>query len=234
LFPDLAADDPQNFLEGSARLALRVEPHFDRYIFVERDADRCKQLEKLRDEFPSQANSITVHQGEGNLFIQNLCAKNWKKRRAVLFLDPYGMQVEWKTIEDIAKTGAIDLWLLFPLGIGVNRLLPRSGKIPDGWRTRLNRFLGTEDWYQEFYKSETRTTLFGDEETTLVKRGVEEIGKYFIHRLQGIFPGVAPRPRVLMNSTNCPLYLLCFAVGSQNENAQKIALRIARHILESD
>ena len=44
-------------------------------------------------------------------------------RRAVLFLDPYGMEVEWDTMVAIAKTQAIDLWILFPLGIAVNRLL---------------------------------------------------------------------------------------------------------------
>ena len=44
-----------------------------------------------------------------NLEIQNLCNKDWRSRRAVLFLDPYGMQVEWKTIEAIAATKAIDL-----------------------------------------------------------------------------------------------------------------------------
>ena len=61
----------------------------------------------------------------------------------MLFLDPYGMQVEWRTIEAIAKTEAIDLWLLFPLAIGVNRLLTKSGEIPESWRRRLNLLLGT-------------------------------------------------------------------------------------------
>jgi hypothetical protein len=34
---------------------------------------------------------------------------------------------------------------------------------------------------------------------------------------------------VLRNSANCPLYLLCFAVGS--EKGAPIALRIANHLL---
>jgi three-Cys-motif partner protein len=74
--------------------------------------------------------------------VQKLCDKDWTSRRAVLFLDPYGMQVEWRTIEAIAATKAIDLWLLFPLGIGVNRLLTKSGDIPESWRNRLNLLLG--------------------------------------------------------------------------------------------
>ena len=128
-------------LDGSARLALKAQPQFDRYIFIDRDAKRCSELEALKVEFPNLAANIRVEQGEANAEIQKICAKDWSAHRAVLFLDPYGMQVEWQTIEAIAKTKAIDLWLLFPLGIGVSRLLTRSGEIPKGWRTRLDKLL---------------------------------------------------------------------------------------------
>lgn len=86
--------------------------------------------------------------GDANDRIQELCDKDWPKHRAVLFLDPYGMQVEWKTIEAVARTRPIDMWLLFPLGIGVNRLLTKSGEIPPSWRSRLDLLLGTTDWYE--------------------------------------------------------------------------------------
>jgi three-Cys-motif partner protein len=205
---------------------------FDRYIFIDKDHAHCQQLEKLRDEFPALSEGITIRQGEANREIQAICGKNWKTRRAVLFLDPYGMQVEWETIQSVASTGAIDLWLLFPLGIGVNRLLPRSGNIPESWRHRLNIFLGTEDWYDAFYQRRTSKTLFDEEETILAKEGVEVIGRYFVERLKTVFPGVSPNPRILMNSTQCPLYLFCFAVSSANERAREIALRIANHLLE--
>jgi hypothetical protein len=73
-----------------------------------------------------------------------------------------------------------------------------------------------------------------DEERGLVKAGVETIGTYFVDRLKSIFPGVAPKPKILMNSTNCPLYLFCFAVSNPNPRAWGIALDIANHILKSD
>jgi three-Cys-motif partner protein len=234
LFPDLAEEATQLLLEGSARMALKVKPEFDRYIFIERDADRCGELNLLREEFQSLSKSIQIRQGEANAIIQDLCRKNWHGHRAVLFLDPYGMNVEWTTLERVAKTGAIDLWLLFPLGIGVNRLLPRSGQIPEGWRNRLNLFLGTKTWYEAFYKTETIPNLFGELEATVVKAGIDVIAEYFLNRLRSIFPGVAKEPKVLTNSTNCPLYLLCFAVSSPNLRAQEIALKIADNILKSD
>jgi len=230
LFPDMAEPEPQSFLDGSARLALQTEPQFDEYLFIEQRATRCAHLEDLKAEFPDLARKLDVLRGDANTEIQNLCSKDWRSNRAVLFLDPYGMQVEWTTIEAIAQTKAIDLWLLFPLGIGVNRLLPKSGDIPELWRRRLNLLLGTEDWYDEFYKVEAMPTLFGDDKERVVKATMETIGRYFTDRLKGIFAGVVEEPGVLRNAANNPLYLLCFAVG--NERGKEIALRIANHLLK--
>lgn len=230
-FPDLAAAAPQELLDGLARLALKNEPRFDRYIFIERSPERCQQLEQLKTEFPSLAGDISVHEGDANQEIQRLCAKDWRSNRAVLFLDPYGMQVEWPTIEAIAKTKAIDLWLLFPLGIGVNRLLTKTGDdIPAGWRRRLDLLLGTSDWYDRFYQAERQGSLFENDEERVVKASVETIGKYCNDRLKDVFFAVAEEPGVLRNSSNCPLYLLCFAVG--NKTGAPIALRIANSLLK--
>jgi three-Cys-motif partner protein len=229
-FPDLAATESQSLLEGSAKLALRTMPPFDKYIFIEKDETRCRQLEDLKKEFPSLASDIDIRQGDANVEIQTLADKDWRSRRAVFFLDPYGMQVEWKTIEAIANTKAIDLWLLFPLGIGVNRLLKKSGDIPEPWRERLNILLGTDSWYEEFYTVKTSRTIFGTEQEYVIKARMETIGRYFNERLGNIFAGVAKKPGVLRNSTNNPLYLLCFAVG--NPNGASTALRIAEHLLK--
>jgi len=230
LFPDLAADEPQSLLDGSAAIALKTEPRFDKFIFIESAEKRCAALEAIKQEFPEKARDIKVHRGDANEEIQKLCSKKWTSHRAVLFLDPYGLQVEWATIEAIAKTKAIDLWLLFPLGIGVNRLLKKSGDIPERWRARLNTLLGTEDWYDEFFKVTVEQDIFGNELKRVEKATTETIGRYFVNRLKGVFAGVVEQPGILRNSVNCPLYLLCFAVG--NEHGKDVAMRIADHVLK--
>ena len=139
------------------------------------------------------------------------------------------MQVEWGTIEAVARTQAIDMWLLFPLGIGVNRLLTKSGDIPSEWRNRLDLLLGTRDWYEEFYRVECATDLFGDDRERVVKASMASIGGYFTRRLGDVFAGVA-EPGVLRNSVSNPMYLLCFAVG--NPRGREIALNISGHLLK--
>jgi len=229
LLPDLIEEEPQTLLDGSARIALRTQPPFDGFVFIEQHGGRRAQLELLKDEFSEHRDGIQVRGGDANEQIQEICGVNWERRRAVLFLDPYGMQVEWKTIEAVAGTKAIDMWLLFPLGIGVNRLLTRSGAIPSSWRERLTKLLGRDDWYDEFYRVETTTTLFGDDESRVVRASIDTIGRYFNERLRSVFFAVANEPKVLRNSRGSPLYLLCFAAG--NENGSRIALKIANHLL---
>lgn len=230
LFPDLAEPAPQALLDGSARMALHVTPRFDRYIFIDSSPGRCAQLETLKDEFPNLAHDITIHPADANAEIQKLCRMKWISHRAVLFLDPYGMQVDWETISAVAATKAIDMWLLFPLGIGVNRLLKKSGDVPPAWRSRLDTLLGTTDWYDEFYTVESTPTLFGTDEQRVTKAATETIGRYFNERLKSVFAAVSEKPAVLRNSKNCPLYLFCFAAG--NAKGAPIATRIADNLLQ--
>lgn len=229
LFPDLATSEPQALLDGSARLALQVDPPFDRYIFIERNRDRCGALEALRDDFPERKDRISIRRDDANRAIRDMCAHDWSKRRAVLFLDPYGTQVEWETIEAIAATNAIDMWLLFPVGMGVNRMLTRSGEIPQSWQERLDMLLGTNMWLEAFYQTKSTPTLFGGEDGRIEKASTDTIGRFFNDRLKSIFAGVADSPAVLRNSTGSPLYLLCFAAA--NDKGAPIAVRIAHHLL---
>jgi len=232
VLPDLLDEEPQTLLEGSARRALRVEPRFDGYVFIESHAGRRAALESMKNEFPEQANQIQIRGGDANQQLQSICELSWAERRAVLFLDPYGMQVEWSTITAVAETRSIDMWLLFPLGIGVNRLLKRDADIPAAWRERLTALLGTESWFDEFYAAEAAINLFGDDATRIVKKATTETtGKYFVDRLRTVFTAVADAPLVLTNSRGCPLYLLCFAAG--NPRGAPIALKIANYLLSS-
>lgn len=44
LFSNLSENEPQELLDGSARLALKTEPRFDKYIFIDRSRKRCAAL----------------------------------------------------------------------------------------------------------------------------------------------------------------------------------------------
>jgi three-Cys-motif partner protein len=210
------------FFAGSAKIALDTDPKFGTCIFIEKNAKRFTELEKLPQQRKYEGRKIQLIQEDANVFLEDFCKKKWKKHRAVLFLDPYGMQVSWETLTAIANTKAIDTWILFPLGIGVNRLLKKDGNIPRQWRARLNDFFGEPDWYDVFYTPNPQASLFRDGYPAMQKiADFDAIGEYYIKRLKTIFPYVAENPFRLHNSCNNPMYLLCF--GTANKNAVKIA-----------
>ena len=224
LFP-VVEEEERRFLDGSVRTALEVEPPFDAYVFIEQDKQAYEELLSVRDEYPEK--DIRCFNEDANELLLELChERNWDNHRAVAFLDPFGMQVKWDTVEAIAETEAIDLWILFPLGIGANRLLTRDGNIPDGWRHRLTEVFGTEEWEDRFY--EHRETFFGEAKEKVV--GLEGIGEFYEERLEDVFSEVAPNSRALYNSQGNPMYLLCFAAS--NPKGAPTAVRIAQHILE--
>ncbi len=228
MFPEIAEQEVQRFLDGSARIALQVQPKFQNYILIEKDDNRFAELEKLKVEFPS--DDIELIQSDANEYLNDLCGKDWRRHRAVLFLDPYGMEVEWQTVTAIANTQAIDLWILFLLGIAVNRLLKRDGDVDTTVRHKLDRFFGTTDWYDAFYETMSSPSLFGEEMVIQKTSDFQSIAQYFVERLQTVFKGVANNPLPLYNSKNNPLYLLCFAAG--NPKGAPTAVKIAQDILK--
>jgi three-Cys-motif partner protein len=231
LLPELAEADCQGFLDGSARIALQVEPRFTKYIYIERDPARFAELRTIGGEYPDRKDDIVLVNEDANEFLRRIClTRNWERHRAVLFLDPFGMQVRWDTLEAIASTRAIDMWLLFPLGMAVNRLLRRDGKIREAWRRRLDLMFGEPDWYDAFYPEDRHPSLFGEDCVTRSKGDFRSIEAYFIKRLGTIFHQVADNPLPLCNSVGNPLYLLCFASG--NTKGSETAVKIARDILK--
>lgn len=69
-FPEMAELDTDNFLKGSARIALEVKPSFDKYIFIEQDPIHFKELKKLILEFEEKSNVIEIAQDNANTYIK--------------------------------------------------------------------------------------------------------------------------------------------------------------------
>ncbi|MCF8111812.1 MAG: three-Cys-motif partner protein TcmP [Desulfobacteraceae bacterium] len=218
--------DAENFQKGSAVIAIETEPPFNHYIFIETKRRFIEELEALRKSHPDK--SIRIVSEDSNQFLKRWCkGMDWSKNRAVAFLDPYGGQVEWETIESIAATKAIDLWLLFPLGQVVNRILTRKEPSP-AWSKRLDLIFGTSEWRSEFYKKPVQQGLFGEELAPEKSTSLKAIEEFFIKRLKTVFEEVAT-PMPLRNSRNVPIFLLCFAAG--NPRGAKTAVKIANDIL---
>jgi len=140
------------------------------------------------------------------------------------------MQVDWTTVEAVASTKAIDLWYLFPIGMGVNRLLQKNGHFSDGFSTRLDKVFGTHKWESFFYRKNALPGLYGEETVIQKDADFSRIIEFLLGRFRSVYAGVADNPLILRNSRNSPLFLLCFASG--NPRGSETAVKIAQHILK--
>ena len=217
--------------KGSTRLALEVEPPFDRYLFVERLAKRASELSELKSEYANRNVEVVI--ADANEAIKKICAStNWhvaRGTRGVVFLDPYGLQVSWDTLVAISQTKALDVWILFPSGMGLNRLLTKDGDIQQEWQDTLDRSLGTDKWRSTFYKSEEEADLFeGTRQRTVKDADADKLEHFYLDRLREIFPIVMDNYIRLTNSKDQTMYLLCFASANPSSKVKALALKLAR------
>ncbi len=211
--------DEQRYVDGSPTVALGLTPPFTQYHFVEQESWRVAKLEKLRPEFADRA--ITLYHGDCNKILRDQILPQLtlaSKKRAIAFVDPFGMQFEWETMQCIAQMRTVEIILNFPV-MAINRgvLRRHPEMISEVSMQRLNKFWGTSDWMVDFYAQEE--TLFGPEKTKVSYSG-KEFGAVFQKRLREIFPQCSA-PMLMTNSKNAPLYCLLFA--GHNQTGRTIA-----------
>ena len=211
--------DLERVLDGSPAVALGVSPPFTRYVFLERDPDRVLRLECLRREHPDRC--ISIEPGDSNQYIRNdlINGFDWQRWRAVVFLDPFGMQVPWDTLTALAATKAIEVFINFPVNMAIQRLLKRSAKFTNKERKKLDEYFGDPGWYDLLYTTEG---LFGPQ-IGKVKDSGQRLVSWYRDRLKTVF-GYASRAYLVTATNAHPLYYLVHA--GPNETGSKIANHI--------
>lgn len=139
-------EEQVRYLKGSPRVALDLSNPFDRYIFIETNPERRRELEALKADY-GDTRKIEVRPGDANQeLLAILGGLSRRTHRGYAFLDPFGLQVPWSTIERIAQTGAIEVMINFPMGHTIRRMIPKHGDVPPGWRISLTTFFGSPEW----------------------------------------------------------------------------------------
>lgn len=211
---------------GAARRIIEIESPraFDSYYFVELSTEKSASLSRqTKDKYPEK--KIHIATADCNVKLKDMAyyMASRKKWKALAYIDPFGMQLQWSSLEVVAKN-SVDLWVLIPTGVGANRLLTRDfSKITPGWMKRLELFLGmdAESIKNHFYKETTTPTLFGDvTKTEKEAAAVERIAELYASRLGEIFTYVSNR-YVLKNSTNSIMFH--YLMVSNNKAAVDIA-----------
>lgn len=215
----------QSLHKGSPRIALEIRNRpFDKLIFIEKDPEYSSILrQNLSEEYPER--DINVIQGDANIVIPKICYKLDRIDRAIVFLDPYATEVDWSTVESIAKTRQMDCWILFPL-MAISRMMPRKKKPNLAIRDRLDRIFGGSNWNSLYSPASQQSLLNETREERPIQNAISEL---YYNQLRDIFKKVAPTRGVLCNSQDSALFELFFAAS--NPAGANLAVGIADHIL---
>ena len=215
--------------QGAAERVVRLEEQmrgFDFYYFIDKEEENCTRLKIKLSSYPTKGIK-QFRPGEANYQSRMLAdaLKRDSRLKALCFLDPFGMSINWDTIEALSCK-SIDLWILIPSEVIVNRLIKKDGKLmyPD----KLERFFGMskKDIHSWFYTHEEETDMFGGTTEWYKKKGnpIQLIAELYCERLSELFPFVTPQPLVMMNNHNVPIFH--FVCASFNQTAVKIAQQI--------
>lgn len=223
----------RGFLEGSAVRAIRVtNKSFDELIFVEQDEARYYQL-KNRLELENPGRNLKFYNEDANKFLLQL-ERDWNSYRGVLFLDPFGTQVKFTTIQKVASFNALDTWILVPVW-SISRLLPRNREpsaISQTWADRLSRIYGGKSW-QDLYQVSSQGELF-DLPSRVRDPGIEGLLEIYKQKLRQEFGDrFLGKSLTLKNSKNAVLYELMFCCGSPSPKAIGASKRIAKHLIQA-
>lgn len=215
--------------KGAAESVLSLKRKFDYYYFVDLNKESLKRLEEKLKPF-HMSHRLTFRDGDANEWIKELASalKKDTKLKALVLLDPFGMQINWESIE-LLKDTASDIWILVPSGVIINRLLDKKAELQN--INKLCSFFGMteEEIRKEFYDEKINPTLFGEEIRTEKKSDpIRKISDLYIKRLSGVWKHVTPKPLVMKNTKNVPIFHFVFA---SNKPA---GLKIAKDIIGKD
>lgn len=185
--------EAREFMRGSAQRAVELDVPFHRYHFIDKSKQRLAQLEaRLSELRPNLVDRMKWHAGDVNVELPRILqGLNVKRNRAVVFADPFGMQVDWEMIKAVAAYPIFDFWYLVPTRLALNRMATKSGEMPKSWSDRLDRFLGDKDWRTRSYRRREDLGLFGTIETVEKIVDISLIEDDFQLRLGEAFPFVA-------------------------------------------
>lgn len=220
-------------MEGSVKVALGIDPPFDRYHFNDLSEEHCQAIHEVVACDTDKASRTKITRMDGNDFVKQFCQELTRNDRAILFIDPYSTELAWETLQSVAASGQIDLWLLFPIS-ALLRMTPKDpGKLDPSWEKKINRLLGTDSWVDALYKPKPGPhieDLFGESSDPVSERiNVQEVSQFVKGRLEEQFSFVAEPATLYANGT--PLFLFIFAVSNPNKKPKELAQKVSRHIL---
>jgi three-Cys-motif partner protein len=214
--------EEERVYQHAAEQVIRLDKSFDYYYFVDTWSNLEPLQERVSDSAELNGKRLFFRQEECNHELRKLAyAMQSDDYAALVFLDPFGMGVEWPSIAGLQGTRS-DIWILLPTGVMVDRFSDTPDLLTDGAGLESCFGLSGEEIRREFQKEEKQITLFGEDDFTCkICYPIQHIANLYIRQLKTGWKYVSETPLVLYNSRHVPVYHFVYATN--NETARNIA-----------
>lgn len=204
-------------IEGSPSIALKLQPGFSHYHFIDLDGTRADQLRKLAAE----RSDVTVYPGDCNSILLDKVFPQCRYedyRRALCLLDPYKLNPDWNVVQTAGSMKSIEIFLNFMImDANMNVFKHNRDKVTTAQIERMRAFWGDDSWQEVVYP--TVPGLFGDMEEKAPNEAIVEAYRKRLREVAGF--KYVPEPLPMRNSNGAVVYYLLFA--SNNKTGDKIA-----------
>jgi three-Cys-motif partner protein len=204
---------------GSPLIALKTEPPFREYHFIDADPTRVDQLRR----FTANRPDVYVHPGDCNeILLRDVfpLSRYEDRRRSLCLLDPYNIDLRWEVIATAGRMKSIEVFVNFMLmDMNMNILLRDPAKAEPVQVARMDRFWGDDSWRNVAYEPNPQGNLFGNSDHVKVEGANEKISLAYRQRLIDVAGfAYAPRPLRFVNRLGRTIYYLFFASRDQTGN----------------
>jgi three-Cys-motif partner protein len=163
IYLDLFAGQPDNIsrdrerrvIHGSALRALDTQPPLSQLRFFELAANASRLEQALTASYPDRISDFRVIPGDCNATITAALADltDLNMLPTFAFLDQQSTEVQWPTIEALARHKRPDkwkteLWLLCASGLLPRSLPMRTDTVDDANIEKMTRMFGTDIWLE--------------------------------------------------------------------------------------
>jgi three-Cys-motif partner protein len=207
----------KELVPGSPLNVIQIKPPFHYYYFIDKEQNKAELLKELLGNY----SDVSIIHGDCNDILPHRIFPEvkWQDyKRALCFLDPYALHLNWETVKKAGEMKTIEVFINFPvLAMQRNVLRENISSVHKSQSERMDSFFGGVWWKDHAYKVEL--DLFG--ELFPHKQSIDILVNEYRTRLKSDAGfEFAPEPIAMRNRTGNILYYIFFA--TYNETGNKI------------
>lgn len=196
-------------VEGSPFVALNY--NFAHYVFVDAPDVIATLKHRLRDN--AKSRTVSTVEGDCNDVIEEIRNASPPDHLTLAFVDPTGLQIQFRTIKRLVEDRKVDLLMTIQFGMGIRLNISQYS---DSEGAALTGFLGNTRWREDLEA--------GGSPSQVAQRIVDR----YMRQLQELGYGIVQNRDVSVRSAQNNLLLYFIVLASRHPRGQDFWRKITR------